>query len=95
MYTIQGTVVTHTEVEGTGETIAEAMKAWRANGGRGVPEWIHRGEEDDGEAIVAVCEGCGGPILEGQRYGTDPDGDYPAHVNESDCLAATEDQGGA
>jgi hypothetical protein len=36
--------------------------------------------ETDAYCIIGPCEACGKPIFEGDKYGTDPDGDHPCHV---------------
>ena len=66
------TVIAHvsSELRFTGATPKQAMDAWRASRPVGTPTWLYEtdGDEDDGDLIVGVCEGCGGPILEGETY---------------------------
>jgi hypothetical protein len=63
-------------VEAEGETLAEAVKAWRAKAGGGYPDEWYDSEKDVDGSIIAGCEGCERPILEGERYGWGDDGCY-------------------
>jgi hypothetical protein len=62
-----------------GRTIAEAYRAFaEAHPDVRPEEWESGFGDDDGDGglIIAGCEACGRPILEGEKYVTYEDGPY-------------------